>query len=143
MSTGVFNGLITRQDADSLIPTQDAESIVKLVTQTSAALSLFRRVVMSSKTLRQPVLSALAQAYWVNGDTGLKQTTDVLWSDSELIAEEIAAIVPIPDSVISDAGYPVWQEVQTAVAEAVAIKLDAAVLAGVEKPATWPTALAP
>jgi HK97 family phage major capsid protein len=143
MSTGVFNSLITRADADSLIPTQDAESILKLLAGESAALSLFRRVRMSSKTFRQPVLSALTNAYWVNGDTGIKQTTDVMWDDAELVAEEIAAIVPIPDAVVSDAGYPIWDEVKQAVAEAVAVKLDQAVLAGVEKPATWPTALAP
>jgi HK97 family phage major capsid protein len=132
-----------RQDADSLIPKPDADSIIKLLTQQSVALSLFRRAAMSSKTLRQPVLSALGAAYWVSGDTGLKQTTEILWDDCELIAEEIAAIIPIPEAVVADSGYPVFAEVKEAVAEAVAVKLDSAVFAGVDKPPTWPTAIAP
>lgn len=143
MGVGVFNSLITRADADSLIPKPDAESIIKLLTQRSVALSLFRRAAMSSKTLRQPVLSALGAAYWVSGDTGLKQTTEVLWDDCELIAEEIAAIVPVPEAVVSDSGYPIFEEIKDAIAEAVAVKLDAAVFAGADKPPTWPTAIAP
>jgi hypothetical protein len=37
----------------------------------------------------------------------------------------------------------VWEEVRQAVAEAIAVKLDSAVFAGVDKPPTWPVALAP
>jgi hypothetical protein len=49
------------------------------------------------------VLSALPIAYWVNGDTGQKQTTEVNWDNKFLDIEEIAVIVPIPDSVVDDA----------------------------------------
>jgi HK97 family phage major capsid protein len=143
MSTGVFGSIITRADADALIPEQDASQIIKLATAQSAALSLFRTVRMSSKTFRQPVLSALAQAYWVNGDTGLKQTTDVNWTGVMLEAEEVASIVPIPDSVVSDSGFPLWDECREAVSEAIAIKLDQAVFSGIDKPPTWPDALIP
>ena len=138
-----YNSLVTRADADALIPQQDAGEIIRLVTQQSVALQLFRNVRMSSKVFRQPVLSALAGAYWVNGDTGLKQTSDVSWDGVELIAEEIASIVPIPDSVIADSGYPMWDEVRQIVAEEVGVTLDKAVFAGTDKPATWPEAIIP
>jgi hypothetical protein len=49
------------------------------------------------------VLSALPVAYWVNGDTGLKQTTDAAWAGLMLEAEEIATILPVPEAVVDDA----------------------------------------
>jgi hypothetical protein len=84
-----FTSLITRQDASPLIPVGEAQEIIKLATTQSAALNLFRRVNMSSKVTTQPVLSALSGAYWVNGDTGLKQTGDMAWQGIDLTAEEI------------------------------------------------------
>ena len=86
------------------------------------------------------MLSALAQAYWVNGDTGLKQTTEMAWAGVTLEAEELAAIVPVPEAVVDDADFDLWGEVQAGLAEAVGLALDAAVFAGTNKPASWPTA---
>jgi HK97 family phage major capsid protein len=140
---GVFNSMVTRGDAAALIPEGEATEIVKLATQESVALSLCRRVNMSTKVVTQPVLSALAAAYWVNGDTGLKQTTDVGWDGVTLTAEEIAAIVPIPEAVVADSAFPIWSEVREAVAAEVAVVLDQAVFSGTNKPASWPEGLAP
>jgi HK97 family phage major capsid protein len=102
--------------------------------QESQALALCRNARMSSKVFRQPVLSVLPVAYWVDGDTGLKQTTTAAWKGVDQIAGEIAAILPIPEAVINDSAYPIWDEVRPAIAGAVAQKLDAAVFAGIENP---------
>jgi HK97 family phage major capsid protein len=106
-------------------------------------LSLLRQVNMGTKISTLPVLSALAQAYFVDGDTGLKQTTEMAWAGVQLVAEEIAAIVPVPEAVVDDADFDLWGEVQQGLAEAVGVTLDAAVFTGTSKPASWAEAIVP
>jgi HK97 family phage major capsid protein len=138
-----YNNIISRADIDALIPTDIAGDVIAAATQESAALSLFRRAQLSTKTSRLPVLSALPVAYWVNGDSGLKQTSEAAWAGIDLVAEEIATIVPIPEAVLDDSGFDVWAELQPALAEAVAQVLDAAVFGGTNKPASWPGPVEP
>ena len=138
-----FGQIIGRQDADALIPVETAGQIISATTRASAALTLCRSARMSAKVAKQPVLSALPVAYWIAGDVGLKPPSSAAWDGVELIAEEIAVLVPIPENVLLDSKFPIWDELRPAVAEAIAEKLDAAVLAGTEKPASWPQAIIP
>jgi hypothetical protein len=85
-----YNAIISRTDADGVIPTEVAGDVLKAAVQSSAALALSRRATMSSKLQRQPVLSVLPQAYWVAGDTGLKMPSNAAFEGLELTAEEIA-----------------------------------------------------
>lgn len=134
--------VITRNDAAALIPEEVASEIIKNVPQQSAALSLFRQTRMARGVTRLPVLSALPLAYFPGGDDGLKSTTKVAWGNKQLVAEEIAVIVPIPDAVFDDADFDVWEEVKPLIIEAFGRKLDAAVFFGVEKPSTWANSIA-
>jgi HK97 family phage major capsid protein len=138
-----YNNIISRADVDAFVPEDVATEVLQAAVQQSAALSLFPSVPMSSKTRRMPVVSALPVAYFVNGDTGLKQTTEMAWGGKYLEAEEIAAIVPVPDAVLDDADFDLWGQVQPRLAEAVGQALDAAVFAGTNKPSTWPQAIIP
>jgi HK97 family phage major capsid protein len=138
-----YNNIISRADVDSFIPEDVATEVLQAAIQSSAALSLFPNVPMSSKTRRMPVLSALPVAYFVNGDTGLKQTTEMAWGGKYLEAEEIAVIVPVPEAVIDDADFDLWGQIQPRLAEAVGRTLDAAIFLGTNKPSTWPTAIVP
>lgn len=136
-----YNSLISRGDASALIPEEVTEEIIKGAIQQSATLSMFRRVGMSRKQQRLPVLSALPMAYFVNGDTGLKQTTKTAWENKFLNAEPIACIVPIPEDVLDDSEFDMWGEIEPLLEEAIGRALDAAVFFGQDKPATWPDAL--
>jgi HK97 family phage major capsid protein len=138
-----YDSIISRTDADVLIPTDDADAVIAAATQESVALTLFNRAQLSTKVTRQPVMSALPVAYWVSGDTGLKQTTEAAWAGVDLTAEEIACIVPIPENVVDDSSFDVWGELRPARAEAVAQVLDAAAIGGINKPASWPAAIIP
>jgi len=134
-----FNSVIDRTDAGALIPEPEVIKVLDAATQQSAALRFFDRVTMSKQTDRIGVQSALPIAYWVNGDTGVKQTTEAAWAKKDLVAEEIAAIVPIPENVLDDASFDVWERIRPQMATAVGRALDAAIFFGVNKPATFPT----
>ena len=136
-----YNNITDRTDLGSLIPEQRAREILDDTVYQSAALQLFTRVPMSSKVFKMPVLSALPMAYWVAGDTGLKQTTEMAWADKTMTAEELAVIVPIPNNVLADASFDIFAAFRPKIAEAIARALDAAIFLGTSKPASWPDAL--
>jgi HK97 family phage major capsid protein len=136
------NNIISRADAGALMPEQVSNDMLTNLAdkaQGSAARKLFRSVPVSRGQVRFPVLSALPIAYWVTGDTGLKQTTEVNWANKFLNIEELAVIVPIPESVLDDAGTPIWTQVQPLCEEAAARLIDSTVFFGVNAPATFPT----
>jgi HK97 family phage major capsid protein len=137
-----YNSIISRSDAAALIPEDASREIIAAIPQASAVMGLARRLPdMSTAQRRLPVMSALATAYFVTGDTSLKQTTDVTWENKYIDAEELAVIVPIPEAVLDDAGFDIWAEVRPSLVEAFGIAIDAAVLYGTNIPATWTTNL--
>lgn len=138
-----FADIIDRADAGSLIPEPVAQEIIQEAPKQSVALTRMRRATMSSKTLKQPVLSGLPAAYWLNSDTALKQTTEAQWGNVIMTAEELAALVIIPDAVVDDANVPLWDQVKPLLAEAAGKLIDEAALFGVNKPTSWPTAVIP
>lgn len=139
MNLKIFDvDIIDRTGAESLIPTQEANEIIQGVVTQSAVLSRGRKLAnMTSRQYRIPVLDMLPVAYFVNGDTGQKQTTKQAWDKKFITAEEIAVIVPIPESVLDDSEYDIWGEVRPRIVEAFGQKIDGAVLFGVDKPSTW------
>jgi HK97 family phage major capsid protein len=137
----VYNSATSRTDAQALIPEDVAYDLIGRLPTESAVLQQFRQVPVGRNQQRFPVLSALPVAYFVTGDTGLKQTTEVAWDNKYLNMEEIATILPIPDNVVADMDVNVWDEAQPYLVEAVGRTLDAAAFFGVNAPASWPTNL--
>ncbi|GAA2108152.1 phage major capsid protein [Streptomyces synnematoformans] len=137
-----YNTLISRDPSnDPLVPTPVSAEIIQQMPEQSAILQLARRVPLSTKTQRQPVLDVLPLAYFVGGDTGLKQTSTQDWKNVDLIVEEIAAIVPIPEAYLDDAQMPIWEQVRPRLVEALGAKLDGAAMFATDKPSTWPTGI--
>jgi HK97 family phage major capsid protein len=137
-----FNSLISRTDAAALIPEDASTEILKSLPETSIVMQLARRLTdMSVKQRRLPVMNALATAYFVSGDNGLKQTSEVNWANKYIEAEELAVIVPVPEAVLDDAAFDIWGEVRPALIEAFGVAIDQAVLYGTNIPASWTTNL--
>lgn len=136
-----YSQIIDRANATPLIPEERHPEIIQNVVTKSAVLSMARRLPnMSRAQLRMKVLDALPKAYFVNGDTGLKQTTNQAWANKFIDAEEIAVIVPIPINVLADAEHDVFAEVRPRIEEAMAQKIDRAILTNgdADAPVSWP-----
>ena len=138
------NEIIGRAEvSDALLPDQTINDIIQTAPEQSVLLSRARNVRLTAKKAKQPVLDSLPDAYWVDGDIGLKQTTSAQWKGTVITAEELAVIVPIPNAVVDDANVPLWDQVKPLLAEAIGKKVDQAGLFGTDKPASWPTAIVP
>jgi hypothetical protein len=134
-----YTNLTSRTDAGALIPEEVSKEMLGKATEQSAVLQRFRRVPVGRAQVRFPVLSALPIAYFVGGDTGLKQTTEVNWANKFLNIEEIAAIMPVPDNVIADVDANIWDEAMPLLTEAMGRTLDQAVFFGTNAPSSFPT----
>lgn len=133
-----------RSSASALIPQTMANEIIKLVSQQSVALQMMRKLPnMSTNKHSIPVFSSLPTAYFVEGDTGRKEITKMEWEGVMLTAEEIAVIVPFPESVLADSAFNIEDEAMPAVIEAFAAKIDDAIFNGTSAPKSWPMGLIP
>jgi HK97 family phage major capsid protein len=137
-----YDSITSRTDAAPLIPEEVSNEMLGKATEQSAVLSLFRRVPVQRAQVRFPVLSALPVAYFVSGDTGLKQTTEMAWQNKYMNVEEIATIMPVPDNVLADVEANIWDEAMPLLTEAFGRTLDAAVFFGTNAPSSWPTNIA-
>lgn len=136
--TNMATNIVNRTDLSGLIPEPVTREIIQGVTEGSAVLQMGRRLPnMTSKTQTMNVLDMLPTAYFVNGDTGMKQTTKMKWDKKKIYAEEIAVIVPIPEAVLDDADYDIWGEVRPRMVEAFGKVIDGAILFGTNKPTSW------
>lgn len=132
------NNIISREDAEALI----REQVVPEIFQEAPAQSTFMRLArklpnMTSKQTRIRVLDFLPVAYWVNGDTGMKQTTEQAWDNVFITAAELAVIVPIPEAVLDDAEFDIMGEVTPRVVEAIGKRVDEAIIFDKNRPVEW------
>jgi len=144
-----FNSNIDRSGTEALMPEDAAKEILQEVPNGSYVLKLARRLPNMTRAQRRlPILASLPSAYFV-GEAGragqtfgeVKQTTEAQWSNKYINAEEIACIVPIPESVLEDTDYDIWAEIKPLIVEAIGVVVDTALLYGtsdVDVPAAWP-----
>ena len=135
---------ITRNGAEALIPQQISNEIIQALPTQSVALRLMRQMpTMTSKQTKIPVMTGLATAGFVSGDSGQKPTSNLTWDNVFITAEELAVMVPIPEAVLADASYDIWAQCRPRIVEAFGKAIDQAVFFGTNKPSSWPAGLVP
>src|ERR1700722_17593874 len=101
-----------RTDSAAELPEQLAQDLILGTLRSSTAMLLGTKVPTTVRDSRIPVLDTIPEAYWVdNTDTneaGMKQTTKAVFANKVLIAEEIAAIAPIPQNIVDDSNFDLW-----------------------------------
>lgn len=137
-----FNNLTGYADARALIPEDVAEEIIKNIPEQSAVMKLARRLRnMSRSELRLPILSSLVSAGFVESGGGLIKTTKASWKNKYIYAEKLASIVPIPNDVLADSAFNIWDEIQPEIESAMGTAFDKAVFYGVGAPASFPLSI--
>jgi HK97 family phage major capsid protein len=134
-------------DFSGIIPHEYSQQIIDEVEQRSAVLQLAQTMPMGTRITELPVTGKLPTAQWVHGSgappagTGRKPYTDLTLVPQTITAEEIAAVVAIPQQYLDDNTINLWNWARPKMAEAIAIKLDETVLFGgapANVPATFP-----
>ena len=130
--------ITSRSDAEAIIREQVVSTIFQDAPKQSVFMSMARKLPnMTSDQTRIRVLDFLPTAYWVDGDTGMKQTSRQAWDNVYLDAAELAVIVPIPEAVLDDAEFDIFGEITPRVNEAIGQRVDSAIIFGVNRPRVW------
>jgi HK97 family phage major capsid protein len=125
-------------DFSALIPLELGRAIIQEATDQSAVLSLGTVQRMSAGQQDTPVLSALPQASFIAGTAEPKPETEIRWTSLRIQAEEVAAVLPVPNNFLDDARFNIWGEIRPRLAEAVAKCVDNAIVSHVGAPPSFP-----
>ena len=147
-----YDSYISRTDASTyLLPDQMSKEIIEALPTQSFCLGKMKRLPpINAATYKIPMMNAFPSAYFVgevagaHGAANAKKATDMAWSGVTMYIEEIAVIVPVPESVIADMAaqnFDLWGMVRPRLVEAAGALIDRAILydnAGSIAPANWP-----
>jgi HK97 family phage major capsid protein len=125
-------------DFSGVIPPELSAQIIQEATVQSAALQLGRQIPMGTKVNQLPVPTTLPTASFVAATTGRKPYSDIKMGVATITAEELAAVIAIPDAMIEDSTINLWNFARPLLAQAIAVALDGAVFFGTGAPASWP-----
>jgi HK97 family phage major capsid protein len=125
-------------DFSGTIPPTTAREIIAIAEEKSAALALARKVPMPTGAAEVPVQTGVPVAGWVAQAGGRKPFTDLTVGMVSMKAEEVAAVISIPQQYLDDSSINLWNFARPQIASAIALALDQAVLWGVNAPASFP-----
>jgi HK97 family phage major capsid protein len=142
-----YNDLLTRSDAAGLMEPEYADKILQDLPGKSAVLEMMSQEPTLNSNIRYyPIGISKPKAYFVNPtDVGTRQSTELKWEYADLAIEEISTFVVVPNNVLADSKFPIWDNVRPQLEGAIAELIDQTILYGGDgvtgKPATWPDGL--
>lgn len=127
--------MISDADIQALITPEIQKEVIDDIVKESAVLKHFTRLPNMTTSQRElRILDTLPLTYWVDGNTGFKQTTNLEWENKRIVAQELAVIVPISINNIRDSAVDVWETVRKRCVENMHKKIDQAIITGEDKP---------
>src|SRR5215831_2030044 len=108
-------------DFAGVIPPEQSTQILQEARRASAALQLGQQVPMGAGVANMPVPKTFPTASWVTSASGRKPYTDIGLQNQTITAEEVAAVIGIPDKMIEDSSINLWNYCRPLLAEAIAI----------------------
>ena len=126
-------------DIEALIPAEERDAVFQSVVANSKVLPLMTRLPdMSTNKERLKIMDVLPVTYWLEGNYDHKKTTKLGFKDKYIYAEEIACIIIISVNDLRDQKYDFWGNAKPRILEAMQKAVDAAILFGTSKPASFP-----
>jgi HK97 family phage major capsid protein len=132
-------------DFSGTIPHQYSQQIIQEVEQQSAVLRLAQTMPMGTRITELPIPGKLPTAQWTTGANlppagpGRKFYTDLKLQPQTITAEEISAVIAIPEQYLDDNTINLWGWARPKLAEAIAVRFDETVLfGGAGIPASFP-----
>ena len=124
-----YNDMVARAEMGANVPKTVTTALVTAMSAESIALQLGTSVPVTTRDSKVPIVTESPTAGWVTGDTGLKGVFKADFTPQALVAEELATIVPVPDAVLDDSDYPIWDAMRPLLARAAADRAKAQLLA--------------
>lgn len=135
---------VTRENTSALINPEESKDIIQAVVESSTALKVMTRLPNMGTNVREyPIMDSYPMAGFVDGDSGLKMTTNMAWKKDKIVAGEIAAIIAVPDNVVADSDYDIFAQMRPRLVEAAGRVADAAIFFGTNKPTGWRDGIVP
>ncbi len=140
---GYGDRIDTTNDAAALIPEEYSAQIIKDVVETGW---LFQQATQLGNIPvnqeRMPVIGSLVTAGFIDGsggEAGLIPSSQMTWENKYVTAGKLGVIVPITSEVLDDSAFPIWEEVQEGIVDAINVAVTKAVLYGTGAPSAWTT----
>jgi HK97 family phage major capsid protein len=124
-------------DFSGMLPTEYSNQIIEEAVQQSAVLQLAQTIPMGTRVTQMPVPKAFPKAGWIS-TSGRKPMTSLQLGLETMTAEEIAAVIAIPDAMVDDLDIDIWGWCQPRLSEAIAVAVDNTIFFGTDAPATFP-----
>lgn len=135
---------VTRSEAAALINPEESKEIIQSVVENSTALKVMTRLPNMGTNVREyPIMDSYPMAGFVDGDSGLKMTTNMSWTKDKIVAGEVAAIIAVPDAIIDDSDYDIFAQMRPRLVEAAGKVIDGAIFFGTNKPDGWRDGIVP